>query len=98
MADLVDGPLLRIPQRSIWKERILLEEETNLIAGGHEVIISKPVLFARRKDRHDLLWIKLLDQLLGPRAQSITLVFVRKPLEHEKPLVHVLLELLFGDH
>ena len=75
-------------------KRILFKEETNLIARGHEVVIGETILFVSREDRNHFRRIKLLDQLLRPRAQSIAIILIRKTFEHEKAIAFVLFDVL----
>src|SRR5262249_35261010 len=44
---LVDRLFFPILQRPIRVESILLKEETNLVSGGHEVVVSQSILLAR---------------------------------------------------
>ena len=94
MPDLIDRLFFLVLERTVRVEGVFLEEETNLIAGGEEVLVSEAALFVCGKDRDYFRRIEGLDQLLGARAQPIAIGLVDETFENEITIVVVLVELL----
>src|ERR1700752_4298326 len=93
MSDLIDRLFLHILQSTIGVESVLFEEETNLIAGGEEVIIGSSVLFVRRKDGYNFRRIKFMDHRRGTLAQLVACSSIGKTLDYEEAAFGVLCEL-----
>src|SRR6185295_7809715 len=68
------------------------EEESDLVSRSEEILIRHPALFVCREDRNDFTRIKLLDQLVRPCSQLITLLLARKPFEHEKAMIAIFIQ------
>ena len=85
VADLVDRQLLGLLQRAVRGERVLLEEEPNLVAGVEEVVVGRAGLLVRREHR-DRLGLEGLEQLMGTVDERATRRRVGEPFDDQHPV------------
>jgi hypothetical protein len=83
MADLVDRGVFRLTEAAPVVERLLLEEEPDLVARLQEISVLGVRLLSGRENRRDLVWLERVDQLGQALLQGIAGIVVRETRQHQ---------------